>query len=89
MNDIINASLEIGCGFFCWVNVIQLIKDKDVKGISWSAMVFFTMVAMWNIYYYPSLDQMLSFYGGLTVLVANFVWVVLAVKYRKAQRNMK
>lgn len=86
MKDIINAAFELGTGFFCWMNVLQIMKDKDVKGISWTAMLFFTSVGFWNLYYYPALNQWVSFFGGLTVLTANIAWVSLAYYYIRKRK---
>ena len=81
--DIINGLFEISGGFFLWLNVYKLWKDKEVKGVSIISFSLFMLWGYWNLYYYPSLGQWASFVGGLVVVSGNTAWVVLAMKYRK------
>lgn len=82
MADIINAMFELFGGFFilnhCWVAY----KDKAVAGVSIVSVIFFSLWGYWNLYYYPSLDQMWSFYGGVFIVITNTLWVFLLLKYR-------
>tara|TARA_R110002111_G_scaffold17323_4_gene43502 strand:+ start:1205 stop:1471 length:267 start_codon:yes stop_codon:yes gene_type:complete len=83
--DLTNAIFEIGGGFLMWLNVKVLYESKEVKGVDWRVSAFFFCWGVWNIYYYPSLDQWLSFYAGIWLSIANLVWVSMAVYYgRKA-----
>jgi len=83
MNDLINGIFEILGGILCWMNVSKLRKDKLVKGVSWPVQAFFSLWGLWNLYYYPSLDQWCSFVGGIILVSGNSVWVLLAIYYRK------
>jgi hypothetical protein len=38
-------------------------------------------VGFWNLFYYPHLDQWLSFAGGVLIVLANTVWIAMAVHY--------
>ena len=82
MADLINAMFELFGGFFilhhCWV----VHKDKAVAGVSIISVMFFSAWGYWNLFYYPHLDQMLSFYGGVFIVIANTLWVYLLLKYR-------
>lgn len=49
--------------------------------------LFFTAWGVWNVYYYPALNQPLSFYGGLFVVVANAVYVWMMIFYRKCAKK--
>lgn len=82
MNDIINAMFELLAGFFVALHCLKLFKDKQVRGASIWATSFFTLWGFWNIYYYPSLDQWWSMFGGIAVVTMNIVWVGLMWKYR-------
>jgi hypothetical protein len=79
--DLTNAIFEIGGGFLMWLNVKVLYESKEVKGVDWRVSAFFFFWGVWNIYYYPSLDQWLSFYAGIWLSIANLVWVSMAVYY--------
>jgi len=84
--DLANAIKEVVAGLFCWNNVRLLIRDKEVKGVSILTVVFFSLWGYWNLYYYPWLNQILSFIGGIVVVSANTTWVILAVYYTRKKR---
>jgi len=79
--DIINASFELVGSYFTWRNAQQLYKEKETKGVYWPTWLFFSVWGIWNLIYYPSLNQPLSFYAGIVLVSGNIAWVVLAVKY--------
>lgn len=81
--DLINGTFEIVGGFLYWFNVVKLKHDKQVKGVYWPVSAFFTVWGMWNIIYYPLLDQWASFFGGLVLFSGNLTWVCLALYYIK------
>jgi hypothetical protein len=83
MQDLINATFEMCSGFLLLLNCRCLYKDKEVKGISIGAMGFFTLWGYWNLYYYPHLNQWASFAGGILIVIANTLWFILALLYRK------
>jgi hypothetical protein len=66
-NDVVNGCFEIGSALFCIINIVKIIKDKKLMGISWIPTFFYSIWGMWNLYYYPSLGQMFSFIGGLAI----------------------
>ena len=80
--DFINGSFEFLAGFMVLLHCRKVLKDKDVKGVSIPATMFFTAWGFWNLYFYPHLDQWLSFYGGLFIVSANLFWVILMLKYK-------
>ena len=79
--DATNGLLELAGGFFILLSVLKLAKDKLVRGVSWVHVSFFTVWGVWNLYYYPSLDQWLSFAGGVFIVSANTVWVAMLAYY--------
>jgi hypothetical protein len=81
-NDFINGLFECGGGLASWFNVYAIIRDKQIRGVSLAACAYFWSWGLWNLYYYPSLNQMWSFYGGMVVCAANFVWMYFAIRYR-------
>lgn len=88
-NDIINGTLELFGGLLCTINIFRLMKDKQVKGVSWVPMLFFTFWGGWNLYYYPSLNQTFSFIGGMSVFASNTTWLLLVLHYHKKNKNGK
>jgi hypothetical protein len=81
--DFTNGSFELLGGLLNYINVWRLWKDKELRGVHWFPTFFFALWGYWNLYYYPHLNQWISFTGGLIVVSANTAWVILALKYRK------
>ena len=77
--DLVNGSFECLGGFAILQSIRRVLKDKQVKGVSVLHVAFFSLWGFWNLYYYPSLGQSLSFWGGVLVTVANTTWVCLLV----------
>lgn len=85
--DAINGLLEL-CGatlLFC--NVAAIRADKEVKGVRWYPVLFFSVWGFWNLFYYPHLGQWLSFVGGLLMVVANLLWLAHVAYYWRAKRH--
>lgn len=84
--DMTNGLLELMGSFMIWANVRRLYIDKQVKGISvWGTLFFFTW-GIWNLFYYPGLQQWYSFWGGICIMVANSAWLGLLVYYKSKQK---
>lgn len=81
--DFINGAFEACGSIAIFAHCRQLLKDKQVKGVSWAAVLFFTLWGAWNCVFYPSLHQWLSFTGGLAIVTANTWYLILLLKYRK------
>lgn len=89
MNDKINGTIEFLAGCLLWLNVLRLLKDKQIQGISLIPIAFFTIWGLWNLWFYPSVDCMWSFFGGINVVLANATWVILAYYYQSKQESLK
>jgi len=79
--DLINGSFEFLAGFLLWNNVRMILRDKKIRGISIVPTLFFALWGFWNLYYYPHLGQILSFLGGIFVVIPNTIWVGLAIYF--------
>jgi len=82
MNDFINGMFGFTAGVIIWLNIIKLSRDKVVRGYQPSVIFFFVLWDIWFLYYYPSLDQWVSFLGAISVIIANIVWLFLVIYYR-------
>ena len=80
--DSVNAVFELVGACFTWRNAYQLQQDKYIRGAYWPAWFFFATWGMWNLWYYPTIQQRLSFWAGALLLTGNLVWCGLALKYR-------
>lgn len=81
--DLINGVFEFVGSLALWANVYRLYVDKRTHGVTWYATGFFMLWGYWNLYYYPSLEQYWSFVGGVSIVVANTVWLGQMLWYRR------
>ncbi len=84
--DLINGTFEIGGAFVNLINIRQIFKDKEVKGVHWAPFVFFTTWGIWNLLYYPSLAQWFSFFGGVILVIVNIIYIIGLMKYWRINR---
>ena len=82
MNDFINGLFEAVGAYIAWRNAYQLYADKIVRGIYTPAFAFWAAWGMWNVYYYPSLEQWWSFSWGCILTAGNISWVILFLRYK-------
>lgn len=82
--DFVNGLFEAVGALSIWMNVQKILKDQKSRGVSWFATGFFTSWGFWNLYYYPSLGQWMSFAGGVFIVAGNSVWLFYMWKYRNA-----
>jgi hypothetical protein len=80
--DFINALFEFSASFAIIINIIKLIKDKQIKGISLWSSTFFMVWGIWNIYYYNELQQSFSFYCCIIMCILNIGWLSLAAFFK-------
>lgn len=81
MLDSINALFEASASIFILLHVRRVWQDRLVRGVSVPAIGFFFLWGLWNIFYYPSIDQFYSFLGGLAVVAANFAYVASLIYF--------
>jgi hypothetical protein len=83
--DLINAGFETVAGVavlnHCWT----LHQDKQVRGVSVASTALFFLWGLWNLYYYPHLDQFWSFAGGVFITLANLLYVGMLLQYREVR----
>lgn len=79
--DLFNGLFEFVGSAMIWRNVWAIYKDKQLAGVRWGATAFFSSWGLWNLYYYPSLEQWASFTGGVSIVIANTVWLALSLRY--------
>lgn len=83
----INGLFELGGSGAVGLSVRQILRDKQWAGLSPWNLCFFQLWGLWNLYFYPSLDQPFSFAGGLALATMNAVYLYLIWKYRGPQRQ--
>lgn len=83
--DIINGIFEFVGSVVLWMNVRQLYRDKKYNGVTTLATGWFMAWGCWNLYYYPSLNQWASFFGGCSIVAANTIWLALMFYYGRGK----
>ncbi len=85
MMDLINSLFELFASLFILNHCRVLYEHKSVKGVSVVSVIFFTIWGLWNIIYYPSIGQILSFYAGIAVFVTNLIYISMLLYYRSRE----
>lgn len=85
--DLVNASIELVGALFTWRNAWQLGIDREIRGVYWPTSLFFAVWGLWNLYYYPVLDQWASFSAGLVLVAGNIAWVAMAIRLKIKTRE--
>lgn len=86
--DFTNGLFEAGTGLAACHSCYRLYCDKKVAGLSHYLMWWVTLWGYWNLYYYPSLNQWLSFTGGIVIVTANTVWIGMSVYYYRRGKRL-
>ena len=79
--DAANGLFEFFGAAMAALNIRAIWRDKKVRGFSPAPVVFWSAWGVWNLYYYPSLGQWLSFGGGCFVVSVNVIYLLLIWKY--------
>jgi hypothetical protein len=81
--DLINSAFEAIGGLFILNHCRVLYRDKQVKGVSKLSTAVFFVWGIWNLFYYPHLDQWASFAGGLVIVSGNCLWLGMMLHYAR------
>lgn len=87
--DAMNAIFEFGGALAVLPSILSILKSKQSQGIAVSTALFFTSWGLWNLFYYPFLDQPLSTLGAMVLSAVNIVWLFLILKYKGNSRAIK
>jgi hypothetical protein len=83
MADIINGLFEAFAALFILNHCRVLWQTKQPHGVSLLSTFFFTVWGVYNVWYFPHLGQMFSFYCGISVVIANLCWVGSIIYLRR------
>jgi len=85
--DLVNGAFEALGSLFILNHCRVLWKSKQAHGVSILSTIFFAAWGVWNLFFYPHLDQWFSFIGGLAIMAANMVWISMLIYLRRSQRG--
>jgi len=80
--DAVNAAFEIGGGIATWINVHELLRVKNVRGVHWLPTLYWTIYGFWSLIYFAKLSQPISFWAAVSLALGQVVWLALMFKYR-------
>lgn len=80
--DMINGSFEAAGALMNCLSIRALMRDRQVKGVSPWPSVFFLSWGLWNLIYYPLLEQFWSTIAGAALALTTATWLVLYLRYR-------
>jgi hypothetical protein len=81
-SDLVNGLFELGGALAVWLSIREVRRDKAYAGLSPWQVLFFQVWGLWNIYFYPTLNQPWSTAGGLALATANTVYLYYLWRYR-------
>ena len=84
----VNGIFELLAGIFVLNHCRVLYHDKIVRGASVLSTGFFFLWGIWHLYYYPHLDQWVSFAGGLLIVATNLLWVGMMIYYTQLEKRV-
>lgn len=82
-SDLINGLFETGGACAVGLSVRRLCADKRYAGLAPLQIAFFQGWGLWNLYYYPSLNQPFSFVGGAALAAMNAAYLFLLWRFQK------
>lgn len=83
--DIINGAFELIAAIAVVGHIRRVFKDKAVAGVSILSTVFFVVWGFWNLYYYPHLEQWISFGAGIAIVIGNCIWIGSMLYYSRGR----
>ena len=87
--DIVTGSFELFASSFILNHVRVAWKNKQAYGMSMVSAFFFFAWAVWNLWFYPALNQWFAFYAGIAVVVANLIQILVIMWLRTTQSRVQ
>lgn len=80
--DMIKGVLEISGAFIILFNIFRIVKDKDLKGVSFWYIFFSVITNGYAVYFYWVLGQWYAFWGVAVYTILVIIWLLLALIYK-------
>ncbi len=84
--DYVNALFLLGATLFMGLNIIQLYKDKMVRGVSVWTFIYFLLWNLYSLYYLVHLNQLVSFVLELFFMAVSLFYVFQIMHYKKMEK---
>jgi hypothetical protein len=86
--DLVTSIFSAGGAVCLFFHCYALLRDKDVKGVSFVPVWWWFAWGVWNLYYYSALNQPWSFYTSILVLVLTIVRLCLMIHYKRREASL-
>jgi len=87
--DLINGLFEGLTIIFVLMDIQSILKDKKVRGLTRTCLVFFATWSTWNLFYYNNLGQVLSVTAVFTCKLASAIYLFMFFYYIHLEENNK
>jgi hypothetical protein len=85
-SDIINALWELAGALFMLRAIIVILEHKEVRGIEWSTIFFFSSWGLWNTIFYPTNGFFWSWVASIFLCAGNITYLILLIYYSRKNK---
>lgn len=82
--DVVNGAFELAGAIVIGRQCFHVLRDREVAGVRWTLPGFFWLWGLWNLFYYPSLQQPWSFAGACLVFLTHSCYAILLWRFYRA-----
>ncbi len=86
--DTVNAAFLFGATLFMGLNIMQLYKDKLVRGVSAWPFIYFLSWNFYSLYYLVYLNQLVSFVLEFAFIAVSVFYVCQILYYQKMEKQL-
>ncbi len=80
--DQINSGFVLMAALFYVLNLLKLMKDKEIKGISKISIGFFSLWNVWTLFFFIKVSEYWWTIGAyIIVTILNIAYITLMIKY--------
>ena len=80
--DQINSGFVLMAALFYVLNLLKLMKDKEIKGISKISIGFFSLWNVWTLFFFIKVSEYWWTIGAYVVVaILNVAYITLMIKY--------
>ena len=80
--DQINSAFVLMAALFYVLNLLKLMKDKEIKGISKISIGFFSLWNVWTLFFFIKVSEYWWTIGAyVLVAILNVAYITLMIKY--------
>lgn len=80
--SLILSMMFLACAAVLSFHIVQLYKDKQVKGVSLIPTYVFIATNIFEVVYFYRLGDIMPTIGSAMMLVSNIIWLSMALYYK-------